>query len=143
MGWSNLPKNPPAKPQLRSLSEVAYSVQASDWSGGKCRGKERDTACLISSLVPLGIKSENLLRRPHPQRMMTRPIMVDAHIRPGIHSQLLFLFGTAQLIINHNKLLERYISEILADLVGSLASLRLVKRLENATHGEKIQSRLE
>ena len=26
-------------------------MQASDWSGGKYRGKERDTACLISSLL--------------------------------------------------------------------------------------------
>ena len=36
--------------QLRPMSEVAYSVQASDWSGNKCRGKDRDIACLISSL---------------------------------------------------------------------------------------------
>ena len=33
VGWSNMLKNP-----LRPLSEVAYSVQAFDWSGGKCRG---------------------------------------------------------------------------------------------------------
>ena len=38
VGWSNTLKN-----QLRPLSEVANSVQAFDWSGGKCRGKETET----------------------------------------------------------------------------------------------------
>ena len=45
------PVQKPAQAQLRPLSEVAYTVQASDWSGSKCRRKERDTACLISSLL--------------------------------------------------------------------------------------------
>ena len=34
------PAQKPAWAQLRPMSEVAYSVQAFDWSGGKCRGKE-------------------------------------------------------------------------------------------------------
>ena len=34
-------------------------VQASDWSGGKCRGMERDTACLITSLMARITIAEN------------------------------------------------------------------------------------
>ena len=37
----------PGRAQLRPLSEVAYSVQASDWSGIKCRGKEGDGGQLV------------------------------------------------------------------------------------------------
>ena len=33
---------------LNQAAEAAYSVQAFDWSGGKGRPKERDTADLIS-----------------------------------------------------------------------------------------------
>ena len=35
---------------LNQAAEAAYSVQVFDWSGGKGRLKERDTANLISSL---------------------------------------------------------------------------------------------
>ena len=41
----------PARAQLKPLSEVAYSMQASDWSGSKCRGKERDGGQLVIPLV--------------------------------------------------------------------------------------------
>ena len=44
------PDQKPAWAQLGPLSEVAYSVQASDWSATKFRAKEKDTASLISSL---------------------------------------------------------------------------------------------
>ena len=48
MGWNNL---------LRSLSEVAYSVQAVDWSGGKCRGKDR--TCHVTTLQSLLCKDKD------------------------------------------------------------------------------------
>ena len=37
------PAHKPAWGPLRPLSGVAYSVQAFDWSGGKCKGQERDS----------------------------------------------------------------------------------------------------
>ena len=45
-------KNP-----LGPLSEVAYSVQASDWSGGRCRGREGDSTPPVASLAK--IRSED------------------------------------------------------------------------------------
>ena len=36
--------------QLRALTDVAYSVEAFDWSGGMCRGKERDSGQQIITL---------------------------------------------------------------------------------------------
>ena len=44
MGWSNQLKNP-----LRQLHEVAYSVQAADWSGGRWKGKAGVSNLLVTS----------------------------------------------------------------------------------------------
>ena len=51
MGWSN---------PLWPLSEVSYSVQASDWSGSRCRGKEGDSGQLVTSLQYLHRRVVNL-----------------------------------------------------------------------------------
>ena len=54
MGWSNLLKNLPGP-----LSEVAISAKASEWSGGRCRGREGPSAKYSNSAPqPTVVKTE-------------------------------------------------------------------------------------
>ena len=53
MGWRNWleERSEVVLTVLKQAAGAAYSMQAFDWSDGKCRPWERDTADLIRSLV--------------------------------------------------------------------------------------------
>ena len=51
VGWWNWLEVEVVLMVLNHAAEAAYSVQAFDWSGGCCRGKERDSTQHFLSLV--------------------------------------------------------------------------------------------
>ena len=73
MGWSNLLKNP-----LGSLSGVAISAPASDWSGSGCRGKEGPSSRHIESLLsrPLSPRLDSPLGFPKCRSLSSELICV-------------------------------------------------------------------
>ena len=77
---------------LNQAAEAAYSVQAFDWSGGRCRGKERDRT---QHVLSLGATADTKLKWYVVKTIQRSFITIFSHLMQSIELSKAHISGWA------------------------------------------------